>query len=426
MNKTLIKLKNNLRLLTVPMPESQSAIVTVWVKTGSRNEDKKVQGISHFLEHMVFKGSLKRPSAKAISEVVDSIGGEFNAATSKDYTLFYIKSGTTTLETAVDVLSDMVINPLLVPEEIEREKGTIIQEIAMYEDTPQRNIHDIFENLIFEGHHLEMDIAGTTQSVKRITQNDFKKHRQKFYYPENMLVSIAGGVTQNTTQKLVEKYFIELPNSRITELQTTKNFENKQKKPRLKLKNKKTEQANFIIGFGTDGRKYRNRYAQGILSAIMGANMSSRLFIEVRERRGLAYFVRTSTERYQDTGYMGTYAGVDPNKAEEAIKVILDQCYGVASKKYPISKKEFDKALGYLKGRFALSLEESEVVSDFYSEPELFDNERLTPKEVLARLEKVTIDEVYEEAEKLFKPERLNLAIIGPYKNDDKFARIVK
>ncbi len=424
MKPNISTLPTGLKLLTVPLPSLESAIITVWVKTGSRNEDLKVNGISHFLEHMVFKGSSKRPTAKAISETVDSFGGEFNAATSKDYTMYYIKTGLDTFELAIDVLSDMVLNPVLLPEEIEREKGTIIQEIAMYEDSPQRNIHDVFENLIFEDHSLERDIAGTPKSVKGIMRNDFESYRKMHYFGKNMLVSVVGGINEKKTKELVSKYFAKVSNEAKEIKDET--FDLKVSNPRIKLKNKKTEQANFIMGYLGEGRKYKNRYAQGVLSAILGANMSSRLFIEVRERRGLAYFVRSRFERYQDTGYLGVYAGVDPKNSEEAIKVILDQFEGLKTKKYPITKKELEKAKGYLKGNFVLALEDSGVVSDYFSEPELFDNERITIKDALKRLEKVTLDEIYDEAKRLFIPEKVNLAVIGPYKDDSKFSKILK
>ncbi len=426
MQYKLNKLGNGLRVLTVPMSSHESATLTVWVKTGSRNEAENVGGISHFLEHMVFKGSRKRKTTKAITEVLDSIGGEFNAATSKDYTLFYVKSSLETFDIATDVLSDMVLTPLLEAKEIEREKGTIVQEIAMYEDSPSRNIHDVFENLIFKGNSLEKDIAGTPDSVKSMKREDFVNYRDEHYHTDKMLVTVAGGIKEKDAVKLANKYFNKVAKNKIKQNEKPIEDLNLTTGPNFKLKNKKTEQANFILGFTGDGRKYKNRYAQSVLSAILGANMSSRLFTEVRERRGLAYFVRSSVERYQDIGYLGTYAGVDPKKAEEAIKIILDQCYGLASKKYPVGKKEFEKAKGFLKGRFALSLEDAEAVSDFFAEQELFDNERLTPKDVVARLEKVTIDDVYEEANRLFIPSHLNLALIGPYTNEDKFKKLLK
>ncbi|PJA42841.1 hypothetical protein CO176_01300 [Candidatus Woesebacteria bacterium CG_4_9_14_3_um_filter_39_10] len=428
MDYKLYHLDSGLRVLTVPMPGVESATVAVWVKTGSRNEEEKVSGISHFLEHMVFKGSIKRPTAKEISSAVDSIGGEFNAATSKDWTNFYIKAGVSNLETAFDVLSDMVLHPLLKEDEIEREKGTIIQEIAMYEDTPMVKIGEVFENLTFAGNSLSKDTAGTTKSVKRITKSDFERYRKRHYYPENMLVSVAGGVAETEVLKLVKKYFGEIshPPGEIRKHLAGVSFQTRQTKPQVKLKTKKEEQAHFILGFLADGRNYEGRYAQGLLSAILGGGMSSRLWIEVRERRGLAYAVKTSIERYLDTGYLGTYAGVDPQKVDEAISVILDQTYCIISGKYPITKKELKDFKEFLKGHLALALEETKDVSAFFSDQVLFMDKILTPEEIFRKVDGVTLDEVTFEAKRLFIPSRLNLAVIGNYNNKGKFEKLLK
>ena len=425
MNYKLRTLANELRVLTVPMPGMESVTVAVWVKTGSRDEEKKVNGISHFLEHMVFKGSGKRPSARKISEAVDAIGGEFNAATSKDWTNFYIKARSGSIETAFDVLSDMVLDPLLDPKEIEREKGVIIEEIAMYEDTPMLKIGDVFEQLAFAGNSLSWDIAGTPGSVKSIQKSDFLRYRELHYYADNIIVSVAGGVTEKKVLSLAKKYFSEL--SRIgsgIELRTEE-FKAARKTPRVKLHPQKKEQAHFILGFLGDGREYKGRYAQAVLSAILGGGMSSRLFTEVRERRGLAYAVRTSIGRYADTGYLGTYVGVDPKKIDEAVKVSIDQYFGLAEERYKISGRELKKAKEYLKGHLALALEDTKDVNSFFTEQALFVKEIVTPEEAYKKVDEVSIKDVIFEANRLFKKEKMYLAVIGPYKNKDKFVKII-
>ncbi len=416
---------SGLRVVIVPMPGLESVTLTVWVKTGSRNEELKVGGISHFLEHMVFKGSPKRPTARDISAAVDAIGGEFNAATSKDWTNFYIKANKENLETAFDVLSDMVLNPLLKSEEIEREKGTIVQEIRMYEDTPMMHIGEVFEGLIFNGNPLGRDTAGTEASVKSIKRDDFVRYRLNHYYPENMLVTVAGGVTETVALKLVEKYFGSIKPFKGGSFKGL-TFKATQKKPQFKLQTKKSEQAHLILGFSSEGRGYKNKFAQSLLTVILGGGMSSRLFIEVRERRGLAYSVRTSTDRYQEIGYMGTYAGVNVAKADEAIKVILDQCYGISNGKFPISNKELQKAKGFLKGNLALALEDTHDVSGFFGEQHLFLDKVLTPEEIYKKVDVVSLDDINFEAKKLFVPDRLNLAIIGPFKDKEKFVKLLK
>jgi predicted Zn-dependent peptidase len=424
MKYSLSKLSNGLNILTVPMQGLESATVTVWVKTGSRYEEAETNGISHFLEHMVFKGSKKRPTAKAISEVVDSIGGEFNAGTSKDWTNFYIKTRVGNLETAMDVLSDMVLNPILDAAEIEREKGTIIQEIAMYEDTPMMHIGDIFEELIYDGCPLGWEIAGNAKTVKAIKKSDFVRYRDLHYHPEQMIVSVVGGIKGDEAKSLIEKYFDTLKSFK-GEVFKGQEFVNKQKVPQFKLQNKTAEQAHLILGFTSEGRNYEGRFAQSLLSTILGGGMSSRMFIEVRERRGLAYAIRTGMDRYQEVGYLSTYAGVNVGKADEAVKVMLDQYYGIKSD-LKIKDFELTKAKEYLKGHLALALEDTKDVSSFFADQAMFAKEVLTPEDVYKKVDKVSIEDVLTEAKKLFVPERLNLAIIGPFKDKEKFVQLLK
>ncbi len=417
-------LSNGLRVITIPMPSVPSATVTVWVKAGSRNEEKRNNGISHFLEHMGFKGSKKRPTAKEISEVIDGIGGEFNAGTGKEYTNYYVKCRKDDIEVAFDILSDMLINPILENKEIEREKGTIIEEIRMYEDTPMIKIGDTFEELIYGGHSLGMDIAGTENSVQGIGYRDFIDYRKKYYIAKNMIITVAGGVTEKVSLSLAKKYFSQMPHT-IYDIPYTK-YPIKQYKPALKLHSKKKEQTHVILGFLADGKNYKGKYAQTVLATILGGGMSSRMFIEVRERRGLAYAVRTSMDRYSDVGYIGTYAGLDTKRAEEAVKVMLEEHYKITVHSSPITVHELAKSKEFLKGHLALSLEDTSSVNAFFGDQQLFSKKVLTPNEVFAKIDKVTADEVYFEAKRLFVPQRLNLAIIGPYENGDKFNKIIK
>jgi len=420
-------LKNGVTLLTVPMAGLTSATVTVWVKTGSRNENSKNNGISHFLEHMVFKGSSKRPTAKEISEVVDGIGGEFNASTGKDSTNYYVKCRTSDIETAFDILSDMVINPILDKAEIEREKGTIIEEIRMYEDTPMMKIGDTFEELIYAGSTLGMDIAGTEESVQNMTRDDFVSYRKSYYYAENITVSIVGGIDQKVVEKLTEKYFdnLQFPISNFQSIYNDTIFKSKQTAPQIKLHSKKKEQTHVILGFLSDGKNYKNKYAQTLLSVVLGGGMSSRLFLEVRERRGLAYSVRTSMDRYEDIGYIGTYAGLDTKKAEEAVKIILEEHYKIRNSKFEIRNSELLKAKEFLKGHLSLALEDTRDVTSFFADQSLFSAEIMTPSDVFTKIDRVKLEDVLFEAKRLFVPERLNLAIIGPYESDEVFKKLL-
>ncbi len=417
-------LKNGLRVVTIPMPSLESVTVTVWVKTGSRNENSKNNGVSHFLEHMFFKGTTNRPTAKQIAEEIDQIGGVQNAGTSKEYTEYYIKCRADKIEVAFDLLSDMTLNSLLDSKEIEREKGTIIEEIRMYEDTPMMAIGEVFEGLIYGGHPLGMDIAGTEKTVAGMKREDFVDYKNSFYAPANMIITVAGGITEDEVLKLSEKYFSKLAIQQSNNL-TIADFAVKQNKPAIKLHNKKKEQTHVILGFLADGKAYKNKYAQTVLSTILGGGMSSRMFLEVREKRGLAYSIRTSMDRYTDIGYIGTYAGLDTKRAEEAVKVMLEQHYEITNNKQQITKEELIKSKEFLKGHLALALEDTSDVSSFFGDQELFSEKVLTPEEVFEKIDAVTMDDVNAEARRLFVPERLNLAIIGPYENDDKFKKII-
>lgn len=425
-------LKNGLRIVTIPMPSLESVTVSVWIKTGSRNENAKNNGVSHFLEHMFFKGTTNRPTAKQIAEEIDQIGGVQNAGTSKEYTEYYIKCRADKIEVAFDLLSDMTLNSLLDAKEIEREKGTIIEEIRMYEDTPMMNIGEVFEGLIYSGHSLGMDIAGTEKTVSEMKRKDFVDYRSNFYSANNMILTVAGGTTQNIVEKLARQYFDKLPLTNKQSLPLRGNqysnnikFSNNQIAPKIKLHAKKKEQTHVILGFIADGKNYKNKYAQTLLATILGGGMSSRMFTEVRERRGLAYSIRTSMDRYTDIGYIGTYAGLDTKRAEEAVAVMLEQHHKIINHKNDITKQELLKSKEFLKGHLALALEDTSDVSGFFGDQELFSDKVLTPEEVFKKVDKVTLDEVDFEAKRLFVPERLNLAIIGPYENDEKFKKIV-
>ena len=415
---------NGLRLIVSPITNVESLTSMIWVRTGSRFEDKKVNGISHFLEHMVFKGSKKRPTAKDIAEAVDSLGAEYNAGTSKEYTNFYIKSRAGVLGEAFDILSDMVLNPVLSEEDIEREKGVILEEMAMYEDTPLRRIGDIFENLIYKGDPLGWDIIGTRDAVKSITKDDFLSYIKKYYYAEDMLISVAGAITESQAVDLVKEHLSEVtkkgakpqkPESKIT-----------QKKSQVLVNYKKTDQTHVMLGFRGYYYGHKDEHAESVLASILGGGMSSRMFTEVREKRGLAYAVRTSEDHYMDNGYFATYAGLETKRMEDGIKVILDQYYGLASGKYPIEKNELTKAKEYIKGHIALALEDTKNVNAFFASDELFLGRSRTPKDLYDAIDKVTVDDVYQVAKYLFKPEKLNLAVIGPYRSDDKFVKLVK
>ncbi len=422
MNYKLSRLDNGLQVISVPLPSLESATITVWVRVGSRFEEDKIAGISHFLEHMVFKGTKKRPSAKAISEAVDAIGAEFNASTSKEITRFYIKCRSGVIETAFDVLSDMILAPLLKAEDLEKEKGVIVEEIGMYEDTPMAKIGDVFENVIFGKTWLGRDIIGSRKTVKAIKRKDFEDYIKKHFYTDNILLTVSGGVSDEKVMQLSKKYFGSLKKNKVSKYPR---FINSQKKPQILLYPKEREQAHLILGYMGFAMGRPTRYAETVLSSILGGGMSSRMFTEVREKRGLAYAVRTSADHYMDTGYMATYAGIDPKKIDQVIEVIIDQYKGIADGKHPIKSQELKKAKEYIKGHLALSLEDTKGVNTFFGTMKLLVNKIETPDEVYKRIDKVTVNDVYDVAKKIVKTQRLNLAIIGPYKNKARFEKLL-
>ncbi|MEK7559360.1 MAG: pitrilysin family protein [Patescibacteria group bacterium] len=405
-------LSNGLRLLTIPMPSFESATVMVLVGAGSRYETEHNNGASHFLEHMAFKGTKKRPSAMDISSLIDGIGGEFNAFTGKETTGYYIKSASDKIEICLDVLSDMLQNSLFKPEEIEKEKGVIIEEINLYEDTPARKIGDIYESLLYGDTPMGWDIGGRKDVIKSTMREDFTSYMESLYSAGNMTVIIAGGVDTKKTSELVEKYFGEMK-----QFDTKKFVEvvEKQNKPEILIKQKNTEQVHIALGVRTVPVNNDEKYPLGILAGILGSGMSSRLFHEVREKRGLGYYIRTSSDHNQDCGTLVSTAGIDPKRVDEAISVIVAEYHRIRTEKNGITTKEISKAKEYLKGHLVLELEDSRAVAGFYGTQEILEDKVENPTDYLAKIDKISTEEVFEVAKKYLIASTLNLAVIGNF-----------
>ncbi|KKS97665.1 MAG: peptidase M16 domain-containing protein [Candidatus Gottesmanbacteria bacterium GW2011_GWA2_43_14] len=413
-------LKNGLRLLTIPMPGVASVTLLLMVGAGSRYEEKEINGLSHFLEHMAFKGTKKRPTALDIATLIDGIGGEFNAFTSKDHTGYYIKAASKHLPLVFDVLSDMMLHSKFDPAEIEREKGVIIEEINMYEDMPIRKISDLYENLLYGNTKLGRDIAGIPDVIRSIKRDDFLSYLNRFYSPANTIVTVSGGI-DGDLREMTAKY-LGLWQNKKTERPEKAGDE--QKKPALLLRHKDTQQAHLCIGVRSYSLTNPDRYKLGLLTNILGGGMSSRLFIEVRERRGLAYYVRSSNEMYTDVGNFVTQAGVDTKRIDDAIKVILGEFSRIREE--PIKAEELKKAKENLKGKLILDLEDSRNVAGLFASAELLEDKVRTPEEIMKNVDKVTAEEVMETARNIFKEQTLNLAIIGPYKEEERFKKLLK
>ena len=413
-------LKNGLRIITVPMKSTQTVTVVIMVGVGSRYETEKEAGISHFLEHMFFKGTKKRPNTLAISEELDSVGGEFNAFTSKDKTMYYAKVDAKHIGTALDVVSDIYLNSKIDVSEIEKEKGTIIQEINMYEDIPMRNIGDVFEKLLYKESPLGREILGYKKTVGSFKRRNFIDYMKRFHVANDTVISVAGKFNEKKVIGEIKKYFGKMTRGKKP---LHKKVVEKQNNPAIKLKPKKTDQTHLILGSRAYHQEHKDRFALGLLAVILGGNMSSRLFIEVREKRGLAYSVSTGVESYYDCGYIATQSGVEHINLEETIKVILQEYKKIATEK--VAEKELQRAKDYIKGKAVMGFEESDEVAMFFISQEIKGSKIETMNEIFAKIDKVTTNDILRVAKDIFKPEKLNLALIGPFKEKEKFEKIL-
>ena len=416
-------LANGLRVITIPMPSFESATAMVMVGAGSRYEARQNNGISHFLEHMAFKGTNKRPTAMEIASLIDGVGGECNAFTSKEVTGYYVKAAVSNVDLCLDVLSDMLQNSKLDQVEIDKEKGVILEEKNLYEDTPARHIGDIYEILLYGDTPLGWEIIGTRNVIEGISRQNFVDYLQSLYSANNLTVVVAGGIDSAEIEQKVEKYFGSM--KRFDTLSYVKQPEN-QLKPALFIQQKKTEQVHISIGFRTVSINNEEKHALSVLSAILGGGMSSRLFSEVREKRGLAYYVRTNSEHYQDVGNLASTAGLDPKRAEEGIAVIVEEYAKIAGSKSGITTAELNKAKEYLKGHFILELEDSRSVAGFFAQAEILEKKIETPEEIIAKIDAISVADVEAVAKQYFKENGLNLAIIGNFDDRQKFEKLLK
>ena len=421
MNYKKTTLKNGLRILTVPMEGTQTATVMVMVGVGSRYESEKQAGLSHFIEHMFFKGTHERPTAQSISEELDGIGGEFNAFTSKDKTAYYAKVDGRHVGKALDVIADIFLNSKLEQVEIDRERGPILQELSMYEDDPRRSVGEEFEKLLYGQHQMGRNIVGYKETIKKFVRQDFVAYLKKHYVANETVICISGKFDEKEILKQLQQHFGGFEKGAQAKF---KKVSDRQVAPGVHLKFKKTDQTHLILGARAYHQNHKDRWALSLLSVILGGNMSSRLFIEVRERRGLAYFVSTSVDTYQDCGYIGTQAGIEHKKLSQTIEVILNEYKKIATEK--VSEKELQKAKDYVRGRSVMGFEASDDVAMFFIDQEMHKEKILSPKEVFAKIDAVTTADILRVAKNIFKKEKINLAIVGPHKNDKQIAELMK
>ncbi len=408
-------LENGLRLITIPMESANSVTVLILVGAGSKYETKDINGISHFLEHMFFKGTEKRPTTLDISETLDNIGGEYNAFTSKEVTGYWAKVDKKHTDVALDWITDMFLNSKFDEAEIEREKGVIIEEVNMYLDTPTAYVSDLFENLLYKDQPAGWMVIGEKENILSFDREKILNYFENHYSPSNVIVCVAGNINEKEIEEKIKNYFKDKKlkdfgkKEKVVEIQT---------EPEILLHHKKTDQTHFCLGVRAYDLNHPLKYAQKLLGIILGGNMSSRLFIKVRERSGLAYSIRTSVDASTDTGYLVTQVGIDHKNLEKTIKLILEEYKDLKENK--ITEKELQKAKDYLKGITSLSLDASDNQASFYAMQELFENKILTPEEKFSLIDKVSVNDIKKVAEDIFVLEKLNLAVIGPVEDTEK------
>jgi predicted Zn-dependent peptidase len=404
------------------MPSTETATVVVMTGTGSRYENEKENGLAHFLEHMFFKGTKKRKDARAISEELDALGSVYNAFTAKDRTAYYAKVAGRDIDKALDVVSDIFLNSILPQKEIEKERGAVIQEIDMYEDMPMHTIDNVFDALIFgKDHPLGRTILGPKENIRSFSRAEFTEYLHRNYNPQNTVVCIAGMFNEKKVLAKIKKEFGSLAEGNPPALVP---FVEQQDAPRISIKEKKTDQTQLMIGVPAYPYLHKDEYVLAVLSTILGGGMSSRLFMEVREKRGLAYSVHASVEKYPDTGYFVAQAGVEHGKLEKAVETILAEFKKIKST--PVSAAELKKAKSYMKGTMTLSLESSGAIAQ-NAASSLISVGKIRPlEEIMKGIDKVTAKDIQHVAKDILKTDKLNLAIIGPHANSNSLQRSLK
>ncbi|MDP3685306.1 MAG: pitrilysin family protein [bacterium] len=414
------KLPSGLRLLVLPMSGTNTVSFFLVARTGSRQETPELAGISHFLEHLFFKGSKNRPSTRQISEAIDGVGGEMNAFTSKEVTAFYAKASRRHAELIVDVISDMVLHPLLDPKEIDRERGVVIEEINMYEDTPMRSIGETFEETLYGQHAIAHPVIGTKENITRFSRETILRYLKRQYRAQSVVACLAGDVDPAEGFAMLRRALRALPEGRAP---SPRPFRRNFGRDRLRLKEKATDQTHVVIGVPGISALHRDRPVIDLTSVILGGGMSSRLFLEVRERRGLAYAVRTSPDYFMDTGYVATQAGVGSEKLLDACRVILQE--HAKLRKVRVSSTELNKAREFVKGRLLLALEASDEVAQFAVLQEVLLNRILTPDDIFRRLDAVGPSDVQRVARRAFADRQFRLVAIGPKLPERELSRVL-
>jgi predicted Zn-dependent peptidase len=412
-------LDNGLRVLTAPMPTAQSVSCFVMLAAGSRYETRESSGIAHFAEHMFFKGTERRPTARDLAGEVDSIGGEFNAFTGKEYTAYYVRCAAEHRDVALDVIVDMLRNSKFDAGEIDREKGVIIEEMNMYFDTPRDFVDGVYEELVYGDHPLGWDIIGRKETVQGATRDSFLEYTGHWYKPSRMVVGVGGRIGDDLVGRIAELFgdLEDAPTGAPLPALISPNGS------RVKVHTKASDQAHVCLGVRSRPIADPDRYVLMVLSTVLGGGMSSRLFTEVRERRGLAYYVFATNHAYTDAGSLYAQAGVDIERIDDAVETVAAELRKIAAEAVP--DEELLKAKSFAKGRFALQIESPHGLIMFGLRREVLEGQAPEPDEVVAGIEAVTAEDVQRVARDLIDDGALRLAVIGPFDDADRFEQLL-
>lgn len=403
-------LNNGLKIVTNRLMGRESVGLAIWVRIGGRYEKKDLSGISHFVEHMLFKGTKNR-TTKEIKENIEGVGGMLNAFTSEESTCYFVKIPRHKLEHAYDVLQDMVNDAILSVGEFNKERTVILEEIKMYLDLPSQHVHEVMSELLWANQPLGRPIAGTIETVSGLSRNQLYQYVKSYYHPKNILITASGDIEHDYFKEITTRYFSSRSGKTLSKFQPVKNSLNG-KANRFRFINKKTEQTHFVIGFHGLPRNHEDRYKLGVLNVILGGNMSSRLFEQVREQRGLAYEIKSGLSFFHDSGSVTISAGVEPKKARLAVKLIMKEL-GKFKNTF-VSKSELQRAKDYFLGQFLLGLEDTLDNALWYGERVLYGGQLPEAEEIRMEVEKVTEEDIKSLARKFFKSNDIHLALIGP------------
>jgi predicted Zn-dependent peptidase len=414
-------LDNGLRILTSFLPHTRSVSVGFFIGVGSRYESDGQGGVSHFIEHMLFKGTQKRPTAMDIAVAIEGIGGVLNAGTGRESSLYWAKVAQSHLDVAVDVLVDMLRHSKLDPEEVNRERLVIAEEINMNLDMPDSLVHLLVNGLLWPDHPLGRDVAGTKESLSELDRESLTSYLERCYQPTNTVVSVAGNVEHD---EVVRGLAASLGDWAAGEAVSYRKAEDHQTEPRLRVYHRETAQAHFCLNVPGIHRDHPDRFKLRLLNTILGEGMSSRLFTEIRERRGLAYSIYSYASGLHDTGSVGVYAGVDPTRIEDAIRAVLGEWDRLRQEK--VQAHELTRAKEFVKGRLLLQMEDSFSVAAWGGRQEVLSSEILTVDEVIEAVEAVSVADIQRVAQSLFLEDRLNLAVVGPFEDEDWFRGLLE